>query len=854
MKRNFLLFSFALFFIELSAQTFSLVTNSNQLDVNSKYIFASFSPGESGDNNVYLVGKQNGTKRDMFKTDIIGVLDTDGETNKIPNTLSLADIEISYFELDKKSSALWKLIDFNAKDSGDNTYYLTRESSTSTGIVLGDGSDASSDWQIDISSDGRASIYRTGVNGQLRVSYKYGTLGIYTSYQNNLYIFRYEGEYTPDPVLNVSRSSITFYVPKGESQKENLNISGKFLTGDITVEISGDGFSVDKYCISKDKANDASLAVTYTGGTNSTGTLTLKSDGCEDVVVALSAEIIEESPDFKFSSSEGDAYFTGVSSTYGTFPTLLYKGVNVEAGAVEYSSSDDMIATVDAETGKVTAHGVGDCTIVAKHRANGLKTSYTLNVTDKMYVRLKNVGDIISGEYVLIGQKAEDNFGVFDICNYKNETSSDKFFVYQKDFSSLQDVLWRDYPIVNIDVDSKDTLKYCTISSPSNVYLGYYNNTVGVNVDTVSSNNAISFFLEGELEALRLTSDERYFVPHAGTQYKWKMYAPKSGSVVQIYNNGYCLYLYRQALHVSSVTGRKLVLAGEWNSDVFSSIMDGCPEAAWIDLTSVTGMPDDVTLPSRENCIFVVPANASEPLNGMPNVVSGGTANNIVLTYGESPFCAYESFTAINVSYNRNFSGTTSTICLPFSCDIPEGVDVYEMTAFNDGHTVEFAKATSIEAYKPYIIRTTGTAFLNLQSGKNGNYTFPAEPEEMSVSYDALSFCGTMSRQELRSDEFTKYYGYSSGKLQYVGVGKVGYVNPFRAYFVERSNDDLKTVDLVLYDVPASIESTEVGRAGFVDVYSIDGRLIKASVEEEKATDGLDKGIYIIGKRKVLVK
>lgn len=847
MKRNFLLFSFALFFIELSAQTFSLITNSNQLDVNSKYIFASFSPGESGDNNVYLVGNQNGTKRDMFKTDIIGVLDTDGETNKIPNILSLADIEISYFEFNKKSSALWKLLDFNAKDSGDNMYYLTRESSTSTGIVLGDGSDASSDWQIDISSDGRASIYRTGVNGQLRVSYKYGTLGIYTSYQNNLYIYRYEGEYIPDPVLNVSRSSITFYVPKGESQKENLNISGKFLTGDITVEISGNGFSVDKNSILKGDADNASLVVTYTGDTNSTGTLTLKSDGCEDVVVALSAEIIEESPDFKFSSSEGDAYFTGVSSTYGTFPTLLYKGVNVEAGAVEYSSSDDMIATVDAETGKVTAHGVGDCTIVAKHRANGLKTSYTLNVTDKMYVRLKNVGDITSGEYVLIGQKAEDNFGVFDI-DKDSVVKNDKYFEYQKSFSSLPDVLWDKYSVVNIKATFKSDKKYCELYNNEDKYISYSDGDNNTNVVLQKSNNAISFLVNIEDGRYSLSNNNRYLAPSSGTGRGWKMY-----TAGYVFNNGSCLYLYRQALHVSSVTGRKLVLAGEWNSDVFSSIMDGCPEAAWIDLTSVTGMLDDVTLPSRENCIFVVPTNSGK-VKDIPNVVSGGTANNIVLTDGESPFCAYESFTATNVSYNRNFSGTTSTICLPFSCDIPEGVDVYEMTAFNDGHTVEFAKAASIEAYKPYIIRTTGTAFLNLQSGKNGNYTFPAEPEEMSVSYDALSFCGTMSRQELRSDEFTKYYGYSNGKLQYVGLGKVGYVNPFRAYFVERSNDDLKTVDIVLYDVPASIESTEVGRAGFVDVYSIDGRLIKASVEEEKATDGLDKGIYIIGKRKVLVK
>lgn len=846
MKRNFLLFSFALFFIELSAQTFSLVTNSNQLDVNSKYIFASFSPGESGNNNVYLVGKQNGTKREMFKTDIIGVLDTDGETNKIPNTLSLADIEISYFELDKKSSALWKLIDFNAKDSGDNTYYLTRESSTSTGIVLGDGSDASSDWQIDISSDGRASIYRTGVNGQLRVSYKYGTLGIYTSYQNNLYIFRYEGEYTPDPVLNVSRSSITFYVPKGESQKENLNISGKFLTGNITVEISGKGFSVDKNSILKGDADNASLAVTYTGDTNSTGTLTLKSDGCEDVVVALSAEIIEESPDFKFSSSEGDAYFTGVSSTYGTFPTLLYKGVNVEAGAVEYSSSDDMIATVDAETGKVTAHGVGDCTIVAKHRANGLKTSYTLNVTDKMYVRLTNADVITSGEYVLVGQKAEDSFGVFDI-DKDSVVKNDKYFAYQKDFSLSPDALWGNYSVVNVKATSKSNKKYCELYNSDDKYISYADGENSTNVTLMSSDNAISFLVVIKDGYCSFSNNNRYLAPSSGTGRGWKMY-----TAGYVFNNGSCLYLYRQALHVSSVNGRKLVLAGEWNSDVFSSIMDGCPEAAWIDLTSVTGMPDDVTLPSRENCIFVVPANSGK-VKDIPNVVSGGTANNIVLTDGESPFCAYESFTATNVSYNRNFSGTTSTICLPFSCDVPEGVDVYEMTAFNDSHTVEFAKAASIEAYKPYIIRTTGTAFLNLTSGNSG-YTFPAEPEELSVSYDALSFCGTMSRQELRSDEFTKYYGYSSGKLQYVGIGNVGYVNPFRAYFVERSADDLRTVDIVLFDVPASIESIEIGKAGLVDVYSIDGRLIKASVEEEKATDGLDKGIYIIGKRKVLVK
>lgn len=842
MRKLYILFLLNIFFEGINAQTFSLVTSEDQIDENSKYIFMSFSPDYSKNYNVYLVGGHNGTMRDVVKTDVVGIIDTDGTGYKIPTEISLSDIELSYIEfLKAEASGLWYIVDSNVRDTGSEDCYICREGKENTNILLGSNNTSNAVWDVQVSSDGLAYIRELDEERRLNVSFTLQALGYYANFKDNLYIFKC----THASFLTISRSSIQFYVTSGGRQTENINVSGKNLTGDITVEISGEGFSVDKNSILKGDADNASLVVTYTGDTNSTGTLTLKSDGCKDVVVALSAEIIEESPDFKFSSSEGDAYFTGVSSTYGTFPTLLYKGVNVEAGAVEYSSSDDMIATVDAETGKVTAHGVGDCTIVAKHRANGLKTSYTLNVTDKMYVRLKNVGDITSGEYVLIGQKAEDNFGVFDFDEYDDKKGYLPYSVYT---NILDDEV---YGYLSETCLEEVKGKY-KVKSASGKYVGPKNES-DLELTQCIDDNAKEFSLNVDTKGvfiLHVGNYNRCLAPHSGSQNIWKAYSTSSF----VYNDGYCLYLYRQALHVSSVTGRKLVLAGEWNSDVFSSIMDGCPEAAWIDLTSVTGMPNNVTLPSRENCIYVVTRDAFEKLENTSNVVREGKAEKIELTDGERPFCAYESFTATNVSYNRNFSGTTSTICLPFSCDIPEGVDVYEMTAFNDGHTVEFAKATSIEAYKPYIIRTTGTAFLNLQSGENGNYTFPAEPEEMSVSYDALSFCGTMSRQELRSDEFTKYYGYSSGKLQYVGVGKVGYVNPFRAYFVERSNDDLKTVDIVLYDVPASIESTEVGRAGFVDVYSIDGRLIKASVEEEKATDGLDKGIYIIGKRKVLVK
>ena len=39
-----------------------------------------------------------------------------------------------------------------------------------------------------------------------------------------------------------------------------------------------------------------------------------------------------------------------------------------------------------------------------------------------------------------------------------------------------------------------------------------------------------------------------------------------------------------------------------------------------------------------------------------------------------------------------------------------------------------------------------------------------------------------------------------------------------------------------------------------VDVYSIDGVLLKRNVKASEATKNLAKGIYIVGKKKILVK
>ena len=60
-------------------------------------------------------------------------------------------------------------------------------------------------------------------------------------------------------------------------------------------------------------------------------------------------------------------------------------------------------------------------------------------------------------------------------------------------------------------------------------------------------------------------------------------------------------------------------------------------------------------------------------------------------------------------------------------------------------------------------------------------------------------------------------------------------------------------VSLFKETVADAIEYPEVV-AGTVDVYSLDGRLLRDDVESKTAVKGLPRGIYVVGGLKVIVK
>ena len=88
--------------------------------------------------------------------------------------------------------------------------------------------------------------------------------------------------------------------------------------------------------------------------------------------------------------------------------------------------------------------------------------------------------------------------------------------------------------------------------------------------------------------------------------------------------------------------------------------------------------------------------------------------------------------------------------------------------------------------------------------------------------------------------------------LASIGInGLAGYINP-RLVVNEEGEGDL-TINA--NSMAVSIHSAKTAKtAGKVNVYSIDGTLLKKDADTATAKDGLAKGIYIIGKKKVIVK
>ena len=276
-------------------------------------------------------------------------------------------------------------------------------------------------------------------------------------------------------------------------------------------------------------------------------------------------------------------------------------------------------------------------------------------------------------------------------------------------------------------------------------------------------------------------------------------------------------------------------------------------DAASIDATGISGVNFEAVrngLTNLKEALIYADADAT---GATDNDIVGSTCAKLTITDGYA-FHALKPFTATQVSYDRVFkfgNNYVSSFVLPFDMNT-NGVDgkVYKFNAVN-GDNVNFTEVTDqLDANTPYlIVANSANPFSTALANGNG-VQIAATPEKMEVTAsNAPDFAhiGSYNTTKVTSENGTTYYGYTGGKFV---MANNGTLNPFRT-LIKATGTTATQFSLKLDGEVTGIigVNTELGK---VDVYNLEGKLVRSQVEAATALQGLEKGVYVINGKKVM--
>lgn len=273
-------------------------------------------------------------------------------------------------------------------------------------------------------------------------------------------------------------------------------------------------------------------------------------------------------------------------------------------------------------------------------------------------------------------------------------------------------------------------------------------------------------------------------------------------------------------------------------------------DAASIDATGISGVDLDAVSDGLTNPNALIYADAGAT-GAAANDIVDGTCANLTITEGNA-FHAPKAFTAKQVSYDRVFNtteGYVSSFVLPFAMNTTY-VDgkVYKFHAVN-GDNVNFTEVTGrLYANTPYLIVANSAKPFSTALAKE--VEIAATPKTMEVKADnaqGFAHIGSYNTTKVTSDNITTYYGYTGGKFVKANTGTL---NPFRT-LIKATGTTATQLSLKLDGEVTGIigVNTELGK---VDVYNLEGKLVRSQVEAATALQGLEKGVYVINGKKVM--
>ena len=267
---------------------------------------------------------------------------------------------------------------------------------------------------------------------------------------------------------------------------------------------------------------------------------------------------------------------------------------------------------------------------------------------------------------------------------------------------------------------------------------------------------------------------------------------------------------------------------------------------SYLDLSEAT-VAADVTMsdimagaPKANNTLVYLPeGNTIEAANAIVGTNAKELALNDTLT-----FVSPKAFTAEAVNYSREFEADSyATLFLPFGTEKFDG-EAYKFVKA-DSEKLYFETAKQLEALTPYLVKPlSAKPFANAAA----EVAVAANDTVVKVTNNGMTFAGVLSAADSLNAEGEKVFALNADNA-FAPVNDKACA-AFRAIMFGNSKAEVLT--LVIDNKVTGIVDASLDFNKLVDVYNIEGKLIRSRVAAASALNGLGSGIYIINGKKVI--
>jgi hypothetical protein len=220
------------------------------------------------------------------------------------------------------------------------------------------------------------------------------------------------------------------------------------------------------------------------------------------------------------------------------------------------------------------------------------------------------------------------------------------------------------------------------------------------------------------------------------------------------------------------------------------------------------------------------------------------TAEDITFADGSVPTYAPGTYPTVKISRSLT-EGRWATAVYPFAVS---GVDnIAVLSSFDAGTgSIRFESATESVANKPFLMRSSSDKSVITLN----NIAVSATTETPTVTKNEASLIGAYNSTEITKDK-DNYVLFNNGIYDVGDAGAT--INPYRAYIQIAGGSGARSlVFLVDDEETTAIEGLNSERTTTVgNIYNLNGQLVRKNADN---LNGLRKGIYIVGGKRITVK